>query len=327
MRWQTKTIVPEFPFEINHGTELLLLGSCFAEHIGARLEQHKFKVTQNPFGIIYNPLSLLACVEVLTGNREFHPDHLEKSASEVFFSYLHHSRYSSTDAIMAAEGMNRDLIAARQKLNEYKVVFISLGSSFYWWHKEKELIVNNCHKQSAAWFEERRASGKEVLEALKRVTQLFRKSQPDVVLVFTVSPVRHLKHGSIQNQLSKALLIAAVHELAESSPGVHYFPSYELLLDDLRDYRFYEEDLIHPNKQAIDYIWEAFCTSVMPVSTQEVLGDIQRIRQMLGHRFLVSSPAERAKLTEKLKREITELEQKCGVSFWSEFEKWVAENS
>lgn len=321
MRWQTETQIPPFNFTISHESNLLLLGSCFAENIGARLENAKFKVVQNPTGIVYNPLSLQQTVELICSDKLFTAADLE-FANEIYFSYKHHSRFSAASAEAAVQNINAALAAARKKLSETTVVFISLGSAFYWWHKAKNEVVNNCHKQPGQLFEQHLASVAEVTSALKTCVELLQKANPKVEIVFTVSPIRHLKHGSAGNQLSKSTLIVAAQEMVAAKKNLHYFPSYELLLDDLRDYRFYEEDLIHPNKQAVDYIWEKFTDCFFPKETQQLNTQVNGIQNMLRHRIFEPNSASAKKFAASLQLEIS----KCPISFEKEFSLWQKSN-
>lgn len=321
MRWQTETQIPEFPFRINHGSSLLLLGSCFAENMGLRLQNAKFTVLQNPTGIVYNPHSLLQTVELLCGKKSFTKSDLH-FANNLHFSYQHHSRFSATSAEVALKNMNTAMDEARKNLPKTDVVFITLGTAFYWWLKSENCVVNNCHKQPATLFEQKFARVAEVKTVLQNAVDLLKTANPEVQIVFTISPIRHLKHGSAGNQLSKSTLLVAAQELAASAENVHYFPSYELLLDDLRDYRFYEEDLIHPNKQAVDYIWEKFAGAFFTPKTVALNAQISGIQNMLNHRVFVANTASAKSFLATLQKAISA----CEISFETELEDWKKAN-
>jgi hypothetical protein len=322
MRFHTETSIPEYPFRIDHQSNVLLLGSCFAENIGARLAHYKFDVVQNPFGIVYNPLSLLHAVRVFVGDKTYTEADLH-FANGRYFSYDHHSRYSAASAEETLANINSQLAAARKMLPQTKVAFISLGTAFYWWLNDANRVVNNCHKQPAKLFKQRRASVEEVRSALTETVLLLQRAAPGIQVVFTISPIRHLKHGSAGNQLSKATLMVAAQELAEGMENVHYFPSYELLLDDLRDYRWYEEDLIHPNKMAIDYIWEKFCDSLTTAETKVLLPKIDQLRQLLAHRPFDASLSAIEKLDAKITGELAKL---APIDFRLEYANWARRN-
>ena len=321
MRWQTETNIPPFNFTISHQSNLLLLGSCFAENIGSRLQEAKFNVVQNPTGIVYNPLSLQQTVEILCSDKLFSEEDLH-FANDLYFTYTHHSRFSAASAEGAVQNMNAALAAARKNLNDTHVVFISLGTAFYWWHKAKNEVVNNCHKQPGHLFEQRLASVDEVKSALKNTIDILKSANSNVEIVFTVSPIRHLKHGSAGNQLSKSTLVVAAQELMASEKNVHYFPSYELLLDDLRDYRFYEEDLIHPNKVAVDYIWQKFSNTFFSAQTKALVDEVFQIRAMLSHRVFNPSTSSSVAFRKKLESTIT----KCSIRFEADFGRWKSVN-
>lgn len=325
MRWQTSTQLPTFPFQINYGDGILLLGSCFAENIGERLSRYKLNTVQNPFGIVYNPLSMAQVVSFLCGDETFTEKNLTQ-ANELFFSYLHHSRFSGNTATEVLTETNKALLQARKALATQKVAFISLGTAFYWQLNETGEIVNNCHKQPSKLFTQKRASVVEVEASLTSMVQSLREKNPALQIVFTISPIRHLKHGSAQNQLSKATLLVGAHALAEQFDFVHYFPSYELLLDDLRDYRFYAEDLIHPNKIAIDYIWDAFGSCFFSAETNNIILKIEKINQLFYHRTRHAKADDLMKTGEKLGKMIDEVEREAGISMGDMLESWYVGN-
>lgn len=298
------------------------MGSCFAENIGHRLQYYKFDVIVNPFGIVYNPLSLADTVSFLCGDEDFSEKHLHNS-NELFFSYMHHSRFSGVFKERVLEEMNRSLREGRKHLAQQKATFISLGTAFYWVLNETGEVVNNCHKQPAKLFTQKRATVEEVESALMETARMLRNENPDIQIVFTISPIRHLKHGSAQNQLSKATLLVAAHRLAEAHDFVHYFPSYELLLDDLRDYRFYEEDLIHPNKIAIDYIWEMFGKCFFNEKTSVINKKIKNINQLYSHRPMHSIPENLLNTHNKLQKMIDEIEREAGISMGNMLNDWA----
>jgi len=326
MRWQTTTQLPSFPFHINHGEAILLMGSCFAENIGERLSRYKFKTVQNPFGIVYNPLSLAETVSFLCGDKTFTENNLNYS-NNLYFSYMHHSRFSGVVKTEVLQNMNEKLAEARASLKNQKAAFISLGTAFYWVLNQTDQAVNNCHKQPSKLFTQKRASVNEVTQALLKTIHALRSKNASLQIVFTISPIRHLKHGSAQNQLSKATLLVAAHTLAEEFDFVHYFPSYELLLDDLRDYRFYNEDLIHPNKIAVDYIWEAFTRCFFSEETQQILPKIEKIKQLISHRLMHATDEKRLELSNKIIQNIDALKNVVDVDFMSEWLLWSKQNS
>lgn len=325
MRWQTETEIAPLPIGINHNEPILLMGSCFAENIGEKLSHYKFETIQNPFGIIYNPVSLAENMCSLLGAKTYTLADLS-FANHRYYSYHHHSRFSHAQPEVALQHINHALAIARANLHKTKVAIISLGSAFYWRLRETGAIVNNCHKQPSQNFTQQLGSLPEVVDALQKTLTLLRAQQPDIKVVFTVSPVRHLKHGSHLNQLSKSTLLLAVQEVAATRDWVFYFPSYELLLDDLRDYRWYEADLIHPNAQAIEYIWEKFCNAAIAPTAQKALPKIAAMRKMLAHRMFAESKDARTAWLAKMQSKANQIKADFGLDFSAELTAWVDEN-
>lgn len=257
-------------------------------------------------------------MRVLASKKLYTPADLKQS-NGVYFSYDHHSRYSAASADQTLENINTALTEARESLPKTKVAFISLGTAYYWWLKDDERGVNNCHKQPGKWFEQRKASVNEVRSALTETVVLLQKLSLGIEVVLTISPIRHLKHGSAGNQLSKSTLIVAAQELAAGMANVHYFPSYELVLDDLRDYRWYEEDLIHPNKMAIDYIWERFRMALLDKNALNLLPQIDQVQKMLKHRPILPGSAQTH--LERLEK-FAKAFEKSGIDFTREIADW-----
>ena len=323
MKWQTHTQIPDFGFKINHQTNVLLLGSCFAENIGEKLSLSKFKTVQNPTGIVFNPFSEAQTSHLLCSQKVFTAEDLT-NANDLFFSYAHHSRFSNFDKTVALKNINDALARARKMLPETDVVFISLGTAFYWMLLENNQVVNNCHKQPAALFTQKLADVATCQNALQNVIDGLKNQNPNLKVIFTISPIRHLKQGSSQNQLSKATLLVAAHEVLKNNQNVFYFPSYELVLDDLRDYRFYTEDLIHPTKAAIDYIWQKFGDVFFTTETISINKKIESLQNLLAHR--VFNPANAPKIQVKIAAQITALSHATPLDFTPDFELWKKQN-
>jgi hypothetical protein len=281
-----RTVLPTTaaPFGIDHGQRLLLLGSCFTEHIGQKLADRKFKACSNPFGIVYNPVS------IAQGLKQLCDDDGEFRAEELFerdglwHSWAHHGRFSKPDRQAALDGMNRAYREAATVLPLAKCLFLTLGTAEVSSLRESGTVVANNHKAPAAWFDQRRLTVGETVTELSEALEAVRAKNPDIRVVLSVSPVRHLRRGLIENQRSKAVLLLACAELAERFPFVHYFPAYELLLDDLRDYRFYAADMIHPSELAVDYVWQYFSASFFSEDTRRLNERIEKLRAAALHR-------------------------------------------
>ncbi len=268
---------------LRHSDSILAMGSCFAAHIGQRLSDLKFPVCLNPFGIIYHPLALANNLRRIVQKIPYRSEDL-LFHEDCWHSLDHHSQFSHPDPNTVLENINRSLAQAAQALSSESTLFLSLGSAYGFQHLQKEQIVANCHKIPAVAFERFRSTPEEVVAALLEALDLLFSHYPSIKCVITVSPVRHLRDGLVENQRSKAVLLLAAEQLVEAREQIHYFPAYELLLDDLRDYRFYKEDLLHPNAQAIDYIWSFFGQTYFSETTLALNKRIDKLLHAARHR-------------------------------------------
>lgn len=282
------------PFALTHADRTVVVGSCFSEHIGERLRAHKFSVLINPFGIVYNPASMAQQLErLLDGEADF---------SEALFQYQglwnsweHHGRFSHPERHTFEQQLYAAHCQAAAFATAANRLFLTLGTAHAFALRHSGRIVANNHKAPAAWFDERRLSVEHTVSALAAALEKWKKARPDLEVLLTVSPVRHLRHGLVENQRTKAVLLLACEQLCAQHPFVHYFPAYELLLDDLRDYRFYAADMVHPSDVAIDYIWDYFAQAFFPPATAQLVAQIARIRAAAAHRpFHEHSPEHRA---------------------------------
>ncbi|WP_343703946.1 GSCFA domain-containing protein [Chitinophaga sp.] len=274
---------PVAPLEpsVQYADKMLLAGSCFAEEIGGRLQQHKFNVLVNPNGILFNPLSIAQSLQGYMDGRRYTEADLFMH-EDLWHSWDHHSRFSGPDREAVLAGINDSQAAASQRLKEADWLVITLGSAYVYVLKETGNIVANCHKVPEASFYKRLLSADEIIAALDNMMHRLFFSNRKVNILFTVSPVRYLRDGVVENNLSKAILLQAVHHLVNKFDRLFYFPAYELVIDDLRDYRFYKEDLVHPNELAIQYVWQHFTTACLHPDAQQLekqVADILRARQ------------------------------------------------
>ncbi len=276
---------------ITHQDAILSIGSCFAVHIANRLQQYKFQVQLNPFGILFNPVSIGQGIECLVSDKIYQEEDLIFH-NEQWHSFDHHSSLSGATAELALSKINTNLKATRNLLPSTKFLLLTLGTSIVYEHKESLKVVANCHKIPNHQFTKFRLTVKETFDALVGPLTRLKKTYSDLQVILTVSPVRHIKDGVVENQRSKSTLLLAADELCEHHPFVHYFPSYEILMDDLRDYRFYEDDMIHPNKSAIDYTWNFFQNTFFKEATQSLIRQIDPILKASRHRPF--NPASKA---------------------------------
>lgn len=283
MEFRKKVEVPKSELRITHHTKMLLLGSCFAENIGKQLLENKFSVNVNPFGVLYNPASISQAIELLHENRIFTEEDVFQNQG-IFRTYFHHSVFSSTDKYMFLQTINQKREKASADLKEAEVLLITFGTAYVFSLKETDQVVANCHKQPLNIFNRDKLSVSEIVFSWSNLIEASLKINPDLKILFTVSPIRHWKDGVHNNQLSKATLLLAIDELMNKFSNLYYFPSYEIVLDELRDYRFYAEDMIHPNDVAIRYIWEIFNDTYLDDDTKKLCQQWQNISRAIAHR-------------------------------------------
>lgn len=286
LKWKTSLEYPSFASAIRYQTPLLALGSCFAENIGGWLRQLAYPIVVNPFGTTFNPLSIANSLDWLLSEDDFGAEHLLEYRS-LWHSFYHHSHFSGETKESTLQTMQTALQAARNHLQRASWGILTLGTAWVFaLHDQPDFVVNNCHQLPASRFERRRLSVETIVEALETRLLRWRAQQPALRIVLTVSPIRHLKDGLVENQLSKATLLLAVHELCQRHDFIHYFPAYEILLDDLRDYRYYADDLVHPSEEAVRYIAQWFERIALAPEEYPIRKAVYQIRQAEQHRPL-----------------------------------------
>jgi len=259
-----------------------MLGSCFSENIGSKLNHFKFQATQNPLGILFHPKA----IENLITNALNKKIYLSKDLifqNEVWHSFDAHSSVSSANEKVILNTLNAAISDTNKKLKEASHIIITLGTSWVYRFIETKTIVANCHKIPQKKFTKELLNVTEITESLEAIIILLKSVNKEIHITFTVSPVRHLKDGFIENTQSKAHLIVAIHTILHEQ-NVSYFPSYEIMMDELRDYRFYAEDMIHPNKTAVNYIWEKFVDTCFSEETKPTMKDVDLIQKGILHR-------------------------------------------
>ena len=278
MKFRTEIELAPLTEGMEHGAKVFALGSCFAENISERLAKAKFSIASNPFGVLFNPASIAAAIDRLADTRSFAVCDIT-AGRESYFSFDAHSSLDGKTQTEAFGNLNRAVAQGAKAFAEADWVILTFGTA--WVYEKEGRVVANCHKQPASHFERRRLSVEEIVE---RYSQLFEGTLRDKKVILTVSPVRHVGDGLQENSVSKATLRLAVEELVTKYENVHYFPSYEILIDDLRDYRYYADDLVHPSKMAVDYVWERFCEAVLTPKAQAKLPQIAQIVAAAEHR-------------------------------------------
>lgn len=270
----------------------MLVGSCFTENIGNKLRQLKFQTLENPHGILFNPDSICTAMADYCDNKIYTQENLF-FYNEGWHSWHHHSRFSSPDVNMALQKINESIQAAHDFIRQTDFILITLGSSFVYQLQPQDQIgenkfgqqfVANCHKVPTDKFTKVMFSSRETIEMLTTMQARICAINPSVKFIYTISPVRHLRDGFVENNRSKAALIEAVHQLVDANKNCHYFPAYELVIDDLRDHRFYAEDLVHPNYAATNYVWEKFLKSCVDDNTLQLLKELQPLMNARNHK-------------------------------------------
>lgn len=277
-------------FQLDYETPLMLIGSCFVENIGAKLEYFRFKTDINPCGIVYNPSSVAETLKLLLGDTYFTEADLRYHQGR-WVSFSHHGRFSDPDVSVCLQRINSRLAESRIHLKKSKILVLTWGTAWVFRHRGSGRIVSNCHKFPAADFERYRLTVEEIVSEYEQLFTQIGTAFPGLKILFTVSPIRHWKDGAHGNQLSKAVLHLAIDRLMNLFDRVSYFPSYEIVMDELRDYRFYAEDMLHINQQGIDYIWEKFGDLYIGEETREMMKKIDRLNKCLLHRPLSEDDA------------------------------------
>ena len=288
MQFRSEFTPKPFSAKINHTDKLLLVGSCFTEQIGKKLDAHKFDVLENPNGILFNPISISKALNSYVKEKIYTEDELFYH-NELWASREHHTRFSDIDKASTLKKINDEQQLAIQFIKKADWILLTLGSAFvYEWKNmddegDYKNVAANCHKIPTDKFNRRLLDTTEIIKLLQNMQEAVYSINPSAKFIYTISPVRHLREGFIENNRSKATLIQAVHTLTNDK-NVFYFPAYELIIDDLRDYRFFAEDLVHPNHAATNYVWEKFLPAVMTLSTQEVMKEINEINAAKNHK-------------------------------------------
>jgi lysophospholipase L1-like esterase len=268
---------------IDYHSKTLLLGSCFSENIGNKLSYFKFQSEQNPFGILFHPKAIENLISRAL-QEELYTEKELTFNNERWHCFDAHSSISAADKNALLTNLNSALIHTKKQLKEATHVFITLGTSWVYRYLETNAIVANCHKIPQKEFSKELLSVAEISKTVEQCIALLKSINKTVSVTFTVSPVRHLKDGFIENTRSKAHLIAAIHTVINSENNTYYFPSYEIVMDELREYRFYNEDMLHPSTTAINYIWEKFVSSRFSREAQDTMQEVETIQRGISHR-------------------------------------------
>lgn len=291
MEFRTKIETPYLGFELDHRCKMLMMGSCFAQNVGNLLIQSKFDLILNPYGVLYNPASISKALNRLLDKKTFSEDELFEHKG-VYNSFWHHSQFSDIDKSRCLERINTAFGKSVERLHDCDVLFITFGTSYVFELQSNGEVVGNCHKLPALVFNRSRLTVDDIVADWTRLIDRLLEVNPRLRVVFTVSPIRHLKDGLHDNQLSKSILLLAVDKLCSEYDACCYFPAYEIVLDDLRDYRFYDEDMVHPNGLAVKYIWGVFSEVFFDKKTIEIISEWNKLQMAVNHRPLNINSSE-----------------------------------
>lgn len=284
-----------------------MLGSCFAENMGERLQNAKFSVDLNPFGILYNPLSIQQAIYRLLNPEPFFEKDLFLNEGR-WHSFMHHSHFSSRSADKCLQTINTRLQQSAEQLLRADYLFVTFGTAWVYELCASGQVVANCHKLPPKNFNRRRLSVAEIVDTYIPLINSLLAKNPQLKFVFTVSPIRHWKDGAHENNVSKSVLLLAIDELQKQLDSVSYFPAYELVMDDLRDYRFYTEDMLHPNKTAIDYIWSQFSNTYFSIDTKKTVLKMEKLTKAMQHKPFNKEGEEYRQFCEALLKKIGQYE-------------------
>lgn len=292
--FRTKVKIPRSEFQFGYKKKAVMMGSCFVENIGSKLKSYKYQVDVNPFGVIYNPVSVCSSLRLLMEERELFEDDLNFH-NNLWFSFYHHSKFSNVDLSQCLSDINRGIKESSRNLKEADFLFVTFGTSWVYELLSSGTIVSNCHKLPAKEFNRYRLNVDEIVTVYKDLIIELLVFNPKIKLVFTVSPIRHWKDGANGNQLSKATLLLAIEQLTDLFDQVSYFPSYEIVMDELRDYRFYSSDMLHMSDVAVNYIWKCFSETFIAEEASQAQRQIEKFTLASNHRpFNVNSDSHQA---------------------------------
>lgn len=286
--------------QIDYSSKLFLIGSCFSENISKKLKYCKFNTFSNPFGILFNPIAIEQLITNAINEKEYTSQDIFE-LNERWHCFDAHSDLSAISKEDLLVNLNSEIEATHKNLKQASEIIITLGTAWTYRFIETDTIVGNCHKVPQKKFLKEMLSVEEVTDSLENMCTLIKAINPLAKIIFTVSPVRHLKDGFVENTLSKAHLLAVIHQISDPRNQLYYFPSYEIMFDDLRDYRFYANDMVHPNETAIEYIWEQFKHVWIAEKAFPIMKEVETIQRGLTHKPFNPTSEQHQQFLAKLK--------------------------
>ncbi|MET3026254.1 GSCFA domain-containing protein [Flavobacterium sp. UW10123] len=310
MQFRTQIPISKSNNPIDYNSKILSIGSCFAENMAEKFDYFKFQNETNPFGIIFNPVSIEKLFDRISKQEMF-------GEKDVFFhnerwhSYEVHSDLSNSDRQELLESLNKAITETHKQIKEASHIIITLGTSWIYKNLEKDEIVANCHKVPQKQFSKELLSVETIQKSIENIVEAILALNSNINFIFTISPVRHIKDGFVENQLSKSHLFTALHKTFDFRLSTFdYFPSYEIMMDELRDYRFYNEDMLHPNQIAIDYIWKLFSENYVSEESTAVMKEVDEIQKSLRHRSFNPESEQHQKFLSNLQLKMKKVEEK-----------------
>jgi hypothetical protein len=310
MQFRTQIPIPKSNYLIDYNSKIMSLGSCFAVNMAEKLDYFKFQNNCNPFGILFHPLAIEKLIDFAVSEKQF-------TENDIFFQnerwhcFDVHSDLSSLNKEDLLISLNALIKSTNNQLTESTHIIITYGTSWVYRNIESDSIVANCHKVPQKQFKKELLSVEEIKESIANTLKLIHAVNPNCTIIFTVSPVRHIKDGFVENQWSKSNVISAIHSVLNTEHcklSTEYFPSYEIMMDELRDYRFYAEDMLHPNQVAIDYIWKRFKETTISETAFAVMDEVESIQKSLSHKPFNPNSESHLKFESKVREKITKLE-------------------
>ncbi len=283
MDFRTEVDIPPSDHKLDYRSGILFMGSCFTEHVGNRMKELQFRADVNPFGINYNPSSVAQNLWALMDGKEYTKEDLHH-LNDKWFSFDHHSRFSDGDPESCLERINNRIRASKAGLKETHTLVLTWGTAWVYVHRDSACVVSNCHKVPADRFRRYLLTVDQITDTYSSLFARMRREIPDLRVILSVSPVRHWKDGPAMNTVSKAILVLAAYRLTERFSYCQYFPAYEIAMDDLRDYRFYADDMLHPNGRMIEYIWEKLSGAYFDDETRHIMEEIRKLVSARNHR-------------------------------------------
>ena len=308
MQFRTQIPISKSNYQIDYNSKIMSLGSCFAVNMAEKLDYFKFQNSCNPFGILFHSLAIEKLIDFAVSEKQF-------TENDIFFHnerwhcFDMHSDLSNSNKEELVATLNTIIKSINQQITESTHFIITYGTSWVYRNIESDAIVANCHKVPQKQFKKELLSVEEIKKSITNTVKLIHSVNPDCTIIFTVSPVRHIKDGFVENQWSKANIISALHGIIDFQLStINYFPSYEIMMDELRDYRFYAEDMLHPNQVAIDYIWKRFKETSISENAFAVMDEVENIQKSLSHKPFNPNSESHLKFESKVREKITKLE-------------------